>query len=135
MIYILGMKRKGLKALIEKVYDEVVELEVDGKLERMTNEELIVRACLTRAADIRLTNRLGMEATRFLTEYVYGKPKFEVEDDPDDGKWQNVEYEVLEQRQQEILKEGVLKADQIEDKREGVWEPKPVDAKGLWEDW
>lgn len=66
------MKNKGIKALIEKVLEEEVLEEIGGRLEAVTMEEAIIRAAARRAMDMK--NRLGMEATRFLTEYQYGKP-------------------------------------------------------------
>lgn len=66
------MKPKGIQALIAKVLSEETVQEINGKIENVTLEEAIIRATARRALDAK--NRLGMEATRFLTEYQYGKP-------------------------------------------------------------
>jgi hypothetical protein len=68
----MGMRDKGIQALIAKVLSEETVQEINGKIENVTLEEAIIRATARRALDER--NRLAMEATRFLTEYQYGKP-------------------------------------------------------------
>jgi len=65
--------RRGIKELISKVLDEETSIETyDGKLDKATVEEALIRVTVKRAMDPRA--RLGMEAHRFLTEYLYGKP-------------------------------------------------------------
>lgn len=67
------MGRKSIRALIEKVVNEETHyLTEEGKLEVCTLEEAYIRTAAKRAMDPK--NRLGMESTRFLTEYQYGKP-------------------------------------------------------------
>jgi len=66
------MKVKSIAAIIDKVLSEETHVDVDGRLEAVTLEEAIIRAAARRALDPK--NRLGMEATRYLTEYQYGKP-------------------------------------------------------------
>lgn len=98
-------KTKSIAALIAKVLSEELVEEIDGKLERVTLEEAIIRTTAKRALDPR--NRLGMDATRFLTEYQYGKPVQPVGVDRrfDGGD----EYGEYTEAELEEIQEGILK--------------------------
>jgi len=98
-------KTKSIAALIAKVLSEELVEEIDGKMERVTLEEAIIRTTAKRALDPR--NRLGMDATRFLTEYQYGKPVqpvgLERRFDGDD------EYGEYTEAELEEIQDGILK--------------------------
>lgn len=65
-------RRQHISKLIEKVFDEeTYYLDGGGRMDRCTMEEAMVRVAMKRALDPR--SKLGLESTRFMTEYVYGK--------------------------------------------------------------
>ena len=96
--------KKSISALIAEVLAETVHEEVDGKMENMTWEKAIIRTAAKRAMDPR--NRLGMEATRFLTEYQYGKP---VQPVGFDKRHEFGEYEDLTVEQLQEIEDNLLK--------------------------
>jgi hypothetical protein len=105
--------RRNIAELISKVLDEeIVSQDFEGKIDQTTVEEALVRVTVKRALDPR--SRLGMEAQRYLTEYVYGKPV-----QPSAVVFKNIsefddmDTDVLYQRQLELLK-GAMNGDYVE---------------------
>jgi len=93
----ISARKRSLQEVIYRVLDEMIPVDhFDGTTDKATVEEAIIRAAAKRALDPR--SRLGMESTRFLAEYGYGKPvqPIEVNRGFDDPYTELSEEELLE---------------------------------------